>query len=92
MYDAMESLFQRVQDYLKRVSIHLKPTIPPSLALLDIIVDTLVHIFTMLALTTKYCHSASENDSQLKQAFRPFIRRTSVCHSSSLRAQYLPSS
>ena len=66
LYDAIESLLQKVQEYLTRVSIYLKPAIPPSSALLDILVDTLVHIFTVLALVTKYCHTTAESDSKLK--------------------------
>ena len=59
-------MLQKVQEYLTRVSIHLKPAIPPDSALLDILVDTLVHIFTVLALVTKYCHTTAESDSKLK--------------------------
>ena len=75
MYDAIESLLQKVQDYLTRVSIHLKPTNPPSSALLDILVDTLVHIFIVLELTTKYCRLTTERDSYLKKVFRRLFRR-----------------
>ena len=74
LQDAIETLFQRVKDYLERISIHLKPTTPPSTALLDILVDTLVHIFTVLSLTTKYCRSTAENDSKVKKVFRPVAR------------------
>ena len=64
----------KVKDYLERISIHLKPAIPPSPALLDILVDTLVHIFTVLALTTKYCRSIAENESKVKNVLRQASR------------------
>ena len=75
MYDAIESLLQKVQGYLTRVSVHLKPAIPPDSAFLDILVNTLVYIFTVLALVTRYCTSAAESDSQLKKTLRPVYRR-----------------
>ena len=74
LHDAIETMFQRVKDYLERISIHLKPTIPPSPALLGILVDTLVHIFTVLALTTKYCRSIAENESKVKNVLRQASR------------------
>ena len=42
---------------------------------MDILVDTLVHIFTVLELTTKYCHLTAERDSYLKKVFMRLFRR-----------------
>ena len=42
---------------------------------MEILVDALVHIFTVLALTTKYCHLTAERDSYLKKVFRRLFRR-----------------
>lgn len=50
---------------------------PPSPALMNTLVDTLVHIFAALALATKYCDSAVRSDSRLKKGARALFRRTS---------------
>ena len=77
MYDAVESLFQKVRDYLERVSIHLEPATPPSPALLNVLGETLTHIFTVFSLATRYCTLVAERDSWFKRVLRLFARRTS---------------
>ncbi|VDB88494.1 unnamed protein product [Peniophora sp. CBMAI 1063] len=75
LYDAVETLLQKVTDYLERVSIHLEPLTPPSPALMDILIDTLVHILTTLALATRYCNSVIASDSRAKNVARAVFRR-----------------
>ncbi|KZV71697.1 hypothetical protein PENSPDRAFT_733947 [Peniophora sp. CONT] len=77
VYNAVETLLDKIKNYLQRVSIHLKPSILPSPTLMDILVNTLVHIFTALALTTKYCDAVVKGDPQSKKnSGRAIIRRT----------------
>ncbi|KZV62638.1 hypothetical protein PENSPDRAFT_758563 [Peniophora sp. CONT] len=74
LYDAIEALFQAIKNYLERISTHLKPSTPPSHALMNILVDTLVHIFTAIALTTKYCDRIAVKKSS-RFELGAFIRR-----------------
>ena len=76
----METLFRKVKDCLDRLKIHFTPSIQPSPVLVDILIETLVHIFTVLALATKYCDSAIKSDSRFKQGTRAVFRRTSEFH------------
>jgi hypothetical protein len=80
LYNAIESLFDRIKRYLERVALHLPKlsakAIPPTPALVDILVDTLVQVFAAIAIMTKYCNSM-KRDTLLKTIWRTVLGRTS---------------
>ncbi|KZV62942.1 hypothetical protein PENSPDRAFT_758344 [Peniophora sp. CONT] len=67
-YDDIESLLTEIQTCIARVDTHLKPSTPPSSALTDILTDTLVQVFTVLAIVTKYCPKEAAKRKSLKVA------------------------
>ena len=61
LYDAIEHLYQKIADYLDRVSLYLQPpSSPPNSALMSILVQTCVQVLNVLAMTTKYCRSSAD--------------------------------
>lgn len=90
LYDAIETLLRKINDYLERVSIHLEPSSPPSPALTNILVDTLVHILVALALATRYCNSAVKDVSRALNVARAIFRRGSeLRHDSSVSVRLI---
>ena len=78
VYNAVEYLLRRVKDYFERLSIHLAPSILPSPPLMNVLVDTLAHVFTALALTTAYCDVTLKSGSKMKRVARTLLRRTGM--------------
>ncbi|VDB86852.1 unnamed protein product [Peniophora sp. CBMAI 1063] len=76
LYDAVASLFRKVKDYLTRVAIHFRVSTPLSEPLLDILANTMVQVFHLFALATKYCNSVVGSDSCMKRCARVVFRRT----------------
>lgn len=77
LYDATETLLHKVKNSLDRIKIHLTPSTPPTPALFSILTDTLVQLFTILALATKHCDMAVKSDSRLGKVARVLSRRLS---------------
>ncbi|KZV61419.1 hypothetical protein PENSPDRAFT_298261 [Peniophora sp. CONT] len=75
LYDAIETLLHKVKHSLDRIKIHLSPSTPPSPALFSILVDTLVQVFTILAIVTKRCDMAVQSDSKFGKVTRVLSRR-----------------
>ncbi|KZV62659.1 hypothetical protein PENSPDRAFT_739236 [Peniophora sp. CONT] len=76
LYDSVEALLQEVIVYLKRVTIHLKPKVPPAPEVMNVLADALVQVFTALAMATKYCNLAVKSDSRLRSLMRVSFRRS----------------
>ena len=78
VYNAAEILLRRIKDYLERLSIHLAPPILPPPPLMNVLVDTLAHVFTALALATAYCDVTLKSGSKMKRVARALLRRTGM--------------
>ena len=60
-----------------RLSVHLRPSMPPLPEVMSILADALVQCVTAFAIVTKYCDLVTENESWLKTHARVLLRRTS---------------
>lgn len=80
LYDTIESLLLKIKGCLARYRIYLKPSLPLNPALKNILVETLVQVFTVLAIVTKYCARATSSSSipEGKTGMRAFLRRLSA--------------
>ncbi|KZV72347.1 hypothetical protein PENSPDRAFT_683734 [Peniophora sp. CONT] len=76
IYDAVEALLQRVTDYFQHVSDLLDASMPPTPALTNILVETLVQLFIALALATKHCSIAAKRELWFEKAMRVIFWRT----------------
>jgi hypothetical protein len=70
-HDALIDLFDRIENFLKRLETHIE--VPPTHAMMDVIVKIMVEVLRILAIATKEIKqgSASEPDRS------PWVR----CHS-----------
>ena len=76
LYDAIETLLRRIKDYLERLSTHLAPSVLPTPPLMNVLVDTLAHVFAALALATSHCDVASKSGSKMKRMAGALLGRT----------------
>ncbi|KZV58911.1 hypothetical protein PENSPDRAFT_695665 [Peniophora sp. CONT] len=58
LYNAIESLLRKVNASLARIRVYLEPSSPPNPALFDVLRLTLVQVFVVLGIVTKYCDKA----------------------------------
>ena len=77
LYDTIESLLQKVRDYVERIGIYMQPATPPSPPLMRILLDILVRVLSVLATVTTYCDRAAERHSMLRKAKDVLSVRTS---------------
>ena len=80
LYDTIESLLQKVRDYVARIGIYMQPATPPSPPLMRILLDILVRVLSVLATVTTYCDRAAERHSMLRKAKDVLSVRTSRPH------------
>ncbi|KZV72357.1 hypothetical protein PENSPDRAFT_361071 [Peniophora sp. CONT] len=77
LYDAVEALLQRVTDFFQHVSDLLETPMPPTPAITNILVRTLVQLFIALGIVTKHCgRIAAEHKSWFEKATRVIFWRT----------------
>ncbi|KAI0032020.1 hypothetical protein K488DRAFT_70984 [Vararia minispora EC-137] len=76
VYDALDDLFRRLGVFLARLDIYLHSPSVLNTALKDIFIKTLVRLFTVLSIVTKYLENNVEGTSSFKRLLRPVLRRT----------------
>ncbi|KZV70935.1 hypothetical protein PENSPDRAFT_664744 [Peniophora sp. CONT] len=75
MYDAVEEALNRIKGFLERVQIHLQPSVPPSSAVMNVLIDTFVQVFVVITIVTKHCGIANEDKSGFKKALNTILLR-----------------
>ncbi|KZV62887.1 hypothetical protein PENSPDRAFT_670064 [Peniophora sp. CONT] len=79
LYDSIESLLRKIGTCLTRIKVYLQPSSPPNPALMDVLRMTLVQVFIVLGIVTKYCDKAVNNDpkSKAKKGVKAMMQRIS---------------
>ncbi|KZV62765.1 hypothetical protein PENSPDRAFT_692205 [Peniophora sp. CONT] len=77
LYDAIELLLKRIGACIARIQIYLAPSSPPSPALMDVLRMSLVQVFIVLGIVTKFCDKAGDKDPKLtgKKGVKAMMQR-----------------